>query len=147
MEAEYNALATALKELLPLKRLVETVAQAVKLPLHPNMVIRVTVWEGNTGALTLANLETRRLTPQSKHSGVKYHWFRKHLKPSGIEGVKSDTEDQQADMLTKALRTHSFELNQRQLMGWLATVWGSQLRLKRNVKYLLIRYGSMRVQD
>jgi hypothetical protein len=72
MEAEYNALATALKELLPLKRLVETVAQAVKLPLlHPNMVIRVTVWEGNTGALTLANLETRRLTPQSKHSGVK----------------------------------------------------------------------------
>jgi hypothetical protein len=111
MEAEYNALSMALKELLPLKRLVETVSQAVQLPLQTSIAMRVTVWEDNTGALTLANLEPGRMTPRSKHYAVKYHWFREHLKPNGIEVLKIDTEDQLADMLTKALRTAKFELN------------------------------------
>ena len=142
MEAEYNALSMALKELLPLKRLVETVAQAIQIPLQPTTAMRVTVWEDNTGALTLANLEPGRMTPRSKHYGVKYHWFREHLKPNGIEVVKIDTEDQKADMLTKALRTHKFELNRRQLMGWTATIWDSQLRSKGSVKILAstVRY-------
>jgi hypothetical protein len=142
MEAEYNALSMALKELLPLKRLVETVAGAVQIPLHPTTAMRVTVWEDNTGALTLANLEPGRMTPRSKHYGVKYHWFREHLKPNCIEVVKIDTDDQQADILTKALRTHKFEHNRRQLMGWSATLWGSQLRSKGSVKILAntVRY-------
>ena len=142
MEAEYNALSMALKELLPLKRLVETVAQAVQIPLHPTTSMRVTVWEDNSGALILANLEPGRMTPRSKHYGVKYHWFREHLKPNNIEVLKIDTEDQQADILTKALRTHKFELNRHQLMGWIAMQRGGQLRSKGSVKILAntVRY-------
>jgi hypothetical protein len=48
MEAEYNALSMALKALLLLKRLVETVSQAVHLPLHPTMPMGMNY----TGALT-----------------------------------------------------------------------------------------------
>ena len=138
MEAEYNALPMALKEFLPLKRLVHTVAQAVEIPLEQEILMRVTVWEDNTGALTLANLEPGRMTPRSKHYGVKYHWFRQHLKPNGIKVLKIDTMDQQADMLTKALRTDKFELNRKQLMGWVAsTILTDHLRSKGSVKILV----------
>jgi hypothetical protein len=85
MEAEYNALSMAVKALLLLKRLVETVSQTVHLPLHPTMAMWVTVWEDNTGDLTLANLEFGCMTPRSKQYGVKYDWFREHLKPNDIQ--------------------------------------------------------------
>jgi hypothetical protein len=80
MEAEYNALSMAMKDLLPLKRLIETVSEAVGLSLQGVIHMRTTVWEDNTGALTLANLEPGRMTPRSKHYGVKYHWFRSRVK-------------------------------------------------------------------
>jgi hypothetical protein len=60
------------------------------------------------------------MTPRSKHYGVKYHWFRSHLKPNNIEVIKIDTADQQADILTKGLRTQKFEANRKQLLGWYA---------------------------
>jgi hypothetical protein len=120
MEAEYNALSTAMKDLLPLKRLVEKVANSVGLEFQTIIEMRTTVWEDNSGALTLANLEPGRMTPRSKHYGVKYHWFRSHLKPNNIEIVKIDTADQQADILTKGLRTQKFEDNRKQLLGWYA---------------------------
>jgi hypothetical protein len=111
MEAEYKALSMSLKALFLLKRLVKTVSQAVHIPLHPTMVMCVPVWEDNTGALTLANLEPRCMTPRSKHHEVKYYWVREHQKPNGIEVLKIDTQDQQADILTKALCTQNFECN------------------------------------
>jgi hypothetical protein len=137
MEAEYNALSMALKELLPLKRLVETVAGAVQIPVQPKTEMRVTVWEDNTGALTLANLEPGRMTPRSKHYAVKYHWFREHLKPNNIEVLRIDTSEQRADMFTKALRTDKFELNRKQLMGWISSIlWPNSCRSKGSVKIL-----------
>ena len=109
-----------MKDLLPLKRLVEKVASSVGLELQTIIEMRTTVWEDNSGALTLANLEPGRMTPRSKHYGVKYHWFRSHLKPNNIEVIKIDTADQQADILTKGLRTQKFEANRKQLLGWYA---------------------------
>ena len=44
MEAEYNALSAALKGLLLLRRLVETVAEAVNIPVEPKVQMRVSVW-------------------------------------------------------------------------------------------------------
>jgi hypothetical protein len=106
MEAEYNALSITLKDLLPLKQLAETVAHAVQISLHPISTMHVIEREDNSGALMLTKLEPRSMTLQSKHYGVKNHWFRQHLKPDGIEVVKIDTKNQQADMLIKALHTH-----------------------------------------
>ena len=55
---------------------------------HPTTAMSVTVWEDNSGALILANLEPGRMTPHSKHCGVKYHWFREHLKPNCNRGYQ-----------------------------------------------------------
>jgi hypothetical protein len=77
------------------------VSNAVGLPDQDMMHMKTTIWEDNTGALTLANLEPGQITPQYKHYGLKYHWFRSHLKPNNIKGVKIDTKDQQANLFTK----------------------------------------------
>ena len=36
------------------------------------MNLKITVWEGNAGALTLANLVPGQMTPRSLHYAVKY---------------------------------------------------------------------------
>ena len=136
MEAEYNALSMAMKDLLPLQRLVHTVAGAVSLDVQNLIEMKTTVWEDNSGALTLANLEPGRMTPRSKHYGVKYHWFRSHLKPNNIQVVKVDTKDQQADILTKGLRTQRFEENRKQLLGWYAVPMSNSLRSRGSVEIL-----------
>ena len=136
MEAEYNALSMAMKDLLPLQRLVHTVAGAVGLDVEDLIEMKTTVWEDNSGALTLANLEPGRMTPRSKHYGVKYHWFRSHLKPNNIQVVKVDTNDQQADILTKGLRTQRFEENRKQLLGWYAVPMSNSSRSRGSVEIL-----------
>ena len=113
-----------------------TVADAVGLNVQDLIEMKTTVWEDNSGALTLANLEPGRMTPRSKHYGVKYHWFRSHLKPNNIQVVKVDTKDQQADILTKGLRTQRFEENRKQLLGWYAVPMSNSSRSRGSVEIL-----------
>jgi hypothetical protein len=49
-----------------------------------------------------------RLTPGSKHFGVKYHWFRSRLKP----GERLQTKDQLGDILTKPCHVRSSKIAQ-----------------------------------
>jgi hypothetical protein len=63
MEADYNALSIAMRELLPFKHLVETVAMIIRIDLDDPTTFKITVWEDNTGALTLANMEPGQITP------------------------------------------------------------------------------------
>lgn len=118
MEAEYNALSTAMKDLIPLLRLVKSVSTAVGMTQTQVTEMKTTVWEDNSGALTLANLEPGRLTPRSKFYAVRVHWFRTHLKPNNVVVKKIATDLQKADMLTKSLRTRKHQLNRWQLQGW-----------------------------
>ena len=82
------------------------------------VLIKTTVWEDNNGALKLATLEPGRITPRSKHYAVKYHWLRSHLAPNKIMIMKIASEDQKADMFTKALRYDKFVKNRKLNMGW-----------------------------
>eukprot|EP00956_Cyclotella_meneghiniana_P022762 scaffold43409_cov41-Cyclotella_meneghiniana.AAC.11 len=67
MEAEYVVLSQACKDLFPLLDMVKELGQAVgvKVDKHTNM--HVQIHEDNVGALTLGNLEPKRMTPRSKH--------------------------------------------------------------------------------
>ena len=101
--AEYIALSNAMRELLPFINLVKEICARIGLTPNKLSTIQSTVWEDNVGALTLANLEPPRITPKSKHFGIKYHWFREQLKPAEIEILKVATEDQLTDIFTKGL--------------------------------------------
>jgi len=121
MMAEYVALSSTMRELLPLKRLVKTVAKIVTGDDNVVVTSKSDFYEDNNGALTVATMP--RITPQSKFFAVKLHFFKEHVKtqdnPSGeVEIQKVDTNDQLADIFTKGLVPDKFEPLRDRLMGW-----------------------------
>jgi hypothetical protein len=123
MEAEYIALSTACRELLPLQNLFKELAGALNVREDDIQSMHTTIWEDNVGAMTLANLELPRMTPRSKHIAVKYHWFRQHVSDDGgtdggIVVKKIDTKEQIADIFTKGLGPTIFTRLRAKLMGW-----------------------------
>jgi hypothetical protein len=118
MEAEYNALSSAMRDLLPLRTVVTTVARAVGIGEDVLSTFRTTVHEDNTGCITLALLEPGRITPRSKHYAVRTHWFRSHLAPNQIEITHVESARQKADILTKPLGKTRFEAVRLLLCGW-----------------------------
>jgi len=75
MMAEYYALSIAMREVLPLRDLVKTVAQGINIDDKVQTDFKVTIWEDNNGCLTLANLDPGQSTPRSKFYDSKVHWF------------------------------------------------------------------------
>ena len=121
MMAEYVALSSAMREMLPLKRLVKTVAKVVTGDDNVKVVTKSDVFEDNNGALTVATLP--RITPQSKFFAVKLHFFKEHVRtsdnPNGeILIQKIETVNQLADIMTKGLVQAKFEPLRDRLMGW-----------------------------
>ena len=76
MQAEYVALSSSMRDLLPFKALMVEIATCMGMHHEDIAKIKTKVWEDNSGALTLANLEPGRTTSRSKHFAIKYHWFR-----------------------------------------------------------------------
>jgi hypothetical protein len=76
MEVEYNALAVAMREVIPLQNLTDIILGESNVKLTTfHRTLQTVVHEDNTGALKLATMEPGRMTPRSKHYGIKYHWF------------------------------------------------------------------------
>jgi hypothetical protein len=107
IEAEYNALSMAMRDVLPLRNLAIEISKGVGVSGKAPITFKTTVWEDNNGTLKLATMEPGRTTPRSKAFGVRYHWFRSKLKPYDIEVKKIAGIDQRADFLTNALRTEA----------------------------------------
>ena len=120
MEAEYVALSTACKDLIPVIGIVKELSKAVGLDDSFNSNLHVKIHEDNVGALTLAQLEVGRMTPRSKHYAIKYHWFREFVSDPAnkVDLVKVDTKSQLGDIFTKGLPVPAFEHLRRLLMGW-----------------------------
>lgn len=118
MQAEYNALSMAMKDVLPLQELFRTVGESVGIGQDHLTSFKTTIHEDNQGAMKLANLEPGHNTPRSKHYGVRTHWFRSHLKPNHTEVVYIETKKQWADILTKGLTREAFEAVRYLFCGW-----------------------------
>ena len=118
MEAEYVAMSTAMRELIPLKRLIVAVSKAVGVKEKDTVDMLTRVWEDNEGCLKLAKLEPPRMMPRSKHYALKYHWFRSQIVPNNITLLRIKSEEQLADIFTKGLRKDVFEIIRKLVMGW-----------------------------
>jgi hypothetical protein len=117
MMAEYYALSMAMREVLPLRNLVEVVAEGTGLSPECSTSFLTTVWEDNNGALTLAKLDPGQNTARSRAFDVRAHWFRAHLGPQVIV-EKIDTKEQLADIFTKPMPRPQFEALRRLMLGW-----------------------------
>ena len=118
MESEYVALSMAMKELIPLQRIVFEICNYLKVDLDKISTIKSELWEDNAGALGLAKLAPPRMTPRSKHYALKYHWFREFVRTENIGLNKIDTKVQFADILTESLPREKFQILRQLLMGW-----------------------------
>ena len=118
MEAEYNALSMSMRDILPLRTLTQEISTSIGLGSGMTKICPTKIFEDNTGALKLATMEPGRMTPRSKHYGVKYHWFRSHLKPNQIEIHHVESSLQRADFMTKSLPTEGYKSNRKLTCGW-----------------------------
>ena len=116
LESEYVALSASLRTLLPIKRLLFELAQALVLPGTMIASIHCRTFEDNNGALILAT--THRLTSRTRHINTKCHWFWANFKDGEFSIERVDTKKQRADYLTKGLAREPFEGNRRPNQGW-----------------------------
>ena len=115
-EAEYIALSTGLRQLLAARELMQEISKEVGIARKTVSMISK-AFEDNNAALKHANDPLPKLTPRSKHLGVKYHWFKSKIKGE-IEVHPIDTKLQRADIFTKGLTCTTYEGLRKWLMGW-----------------------------
>lgn len=107
-EAEYSALAHALKEMI-FMRYVWSFA------LPEREVGCTTVFEDNEGAIYLAI--NPAITPNSKHIDIRHHFIRERVERGEFKIVHVPTAFQHADFLTKALHQGAFFLHRQFAMN------------------------------
>jgi len=80
-------------------------------------------FEDNSGALEMARVHKMR--PRTKHINLKYHFFRSRVVQDGdtdltgkVHVVAIDTEEQLADVFTKAVSQELFLKFRMEIMGW-----------------------------
>jgi hypothetical protein len=116
LEAEYSALSSAMRTLLPLRAMLIELINGLQLPDTLTSTVKCRVFEDNNGALLLAT--NQRITNRTKYFQVKWHFFWAHVRDGTIAIIKVDTQEQWADMLTKGLNRESFERVRRLVQGW-----------------------------
>ena len=115
-EAEYIALSTSLREVIPLMGLLKEARE------HGLCVdglpprVHCTVFEDNSGALELARLP--KIRPRTKHINQAYHHFREHVERGEIIIEATPTKRQIADVLTKPLAEPVFVQHRKAITGW-----------------------------
>jgi hypothetical protein len=129
-EAEYSALSQAMRALIPIREtMLETIIEVVNMTDSEGEEIfgtrsnlhsfKTNIHEDNPIALSLAI--NQRVTSQTKHWCVKFHFFWSHdvnNKSKSISCLKVDTKEQCADYLTKGLTCELFEHCHELNQGW-----------------------------
>ena len=114
-EAEYIALSSALRLVLPLMTMMEEIQ--ILFPIHvskPDFVCKV--HEDNQSCIKMAT--GTKFSPRTKHIALKYYHFRSHVKSGRVTIVYRPTEEELADLLTKPLSNEAFFTLRYMLFGW-----------------------------
>ena len=104
-EAEYIALSTSLRQVIPLMAMMEEIHAVF--PIHiskPEFVCKIL--EENQSCIKMAT--GINFSPRTKHISLKYHHFRSHVKSGRVAIHYRPTEEQLADLFTKQFSNKSF---------------------------------------
>jgi hypothetical protein len=120
-EAEFVALAQAMREFIPMRRAFDDMLSAFHLRQDDSPTVKSTIFEDNNGAISTAT--TPKMTPCTKHIAVKYLFVKQLFNPSEslkslFQLVKINTLSQKADVFTKGLGSDGFHRIQKLLCGY-----------------------------
>ena len=114
-EAEYIALSQSLREIIPLMGLLKEIK--VHFDLNNNIPeIRCTVFEDSNSCIALA--KAPRMNPRTKYIALKYHHFRSYVSRKLVTIQYLASEEQPADIFTKALDKKQFTYLQKKICGY-----------------------------
>ena len=117
LAAEYVAFSTSMRELIPMRALLNEMGTKLDLDYVKTSVVRSTVFEDNQGCLSLVNVP--KMSPRNKYLALKYHFFRSHIgEEKGVVAKYISTDLQKADIFTKGLPPDKFKAIRKLLMGW-----------------------------
>ena len=114
--AEYVALSMAMREVLPLIELLQELRKFGLIKGINTPKVYCKVFEDNSGAIEIA--KAPKMRPRTKYLNTKYHHFRDQVENGTIQLNYIGTDEQQADILTKAVDTRTFEKHRKAIMGW-----------------------------
>ena len=130
-EAEYIALSTMCRTLLPMRMLLKEInkhtvhkLQIDDSRLSTNLMnstgegklVVSEIFEDNSGCIVLANDDQYR--PRTKHLAIKWHHFKDQVRNGNLKVSKVDTKINWADIFTKAVDKTTFERLRNLMMGW-----------------------------
>jgi hypothetical protein len=115
-EAEYIAISSTTREVIPLLRLMEETRQH-GLPINVEKgQVHCRIFEDNSGALEMA--QTPKMRPRTKHINIKYHHFLSQVTTGLLSLHPVSSENQFADIFTKPLPDTPFLKHRKAIMGW-----------------------------
>ena len=114
-EAEYIALSTAMREVIPLMQLLKDLKVNCGVIDTPPQVY-CEVFEDNQSCIAVAEL--KKPPARTKHIAIKHHHFRNLVDNKTIRISYIDTKKQLADLLTKPIEDNQFFKLRFMLMGW-----------------------------
>ena len=114
-EAEYIALSSAMRDVIPLMQLLTEIS--VILPIYnPDPKVKCKVFEDNESCIAMA--KAQKFTPRTKHISIKYHHFRSYVDRGAVSIEHISTTEQIADIFTKPLTEQPFTYLRKKLCGW-----------------------------
>ena len=114
--AEYIALSTAMREVLPLMEMLDEIKNKGIISNAARPKVYCKVFEDNSGALEIA--KAPKMRARTKYLNTKYHHFRDQIENGRITLHAINSADQQGDILTKATDEQTFTTLRERIMGW-----------------------------
>ena len=106
-----------MRELVPLWRLLFDIVEKMELKGLTSVILKYTLFEDNNEDIATANAV--KMTPRTKHIGVKYHFFKSHIgADKGILLEKMDTLLQKANIFIKGMAPEKFTAMRKLMCGW-----------------------------
>ena len=114
-EAEYIALSSALRQVIPLMTMMQEIQLVIPINVSkPGFVCKV--HKDNQSCIKMTT--GVKFSPRTKYIALKYHHFRSHVKSGRMTIVYRPIEEQLGDLLTKPLSNEAFFTLRYMLCGW-----------------------------